>query len=117
MLLSDACLDKVSKNARMRFDQSNKLFIEHLYEKMQIDNLLRMKINTNMRYYKQYNKTYTSYSFSTLSFTFLTELYSQWYIRMNNRNIKIVPHNISELLNHISLAYWIMVLKLNIVKL
>lgn len=59
-----------------------------------------------MNYLKQNNKIYSSYSFKILFLPYFTELHSQWYTKVNNKNIKIVSMNIVDLLIPISLAYW-----------
>jgi hypothetical protein len=62
------------------------------------------------RLHKKYNKTYTSYYFHTLIFPYFTVIYSNWYIIINNKNVKILPKNIGELLllTPRAIAYWIL---------
>ncbi len=60
------------------------------------------------RLHKKYNKTYTSYYFNTLTFPSFTEIYSNWYIIINNKNVKILLKNIGELLISRAIVYWIM---------
>jgi hypothetical protein len=111
MLLSDANLNFCSprsKNARMRFHQKSKLFIDHLYEKMTLNNLVRAKPHLSKQIDKKYNKIRESYKFNTLTFPYFTEIYPTWYTKINNKNIKIVPPNISDLLTPRAIAYWLM---------
>jgi hypothetical protein len=107
MLLGNAYLSKrESNNAHIRFDQANKEFIDHLYN--QLKTLVKTGPKELKRLHKKYNKTYTSYYFNTLNFPYFTEIYSNWYIRINNKNVKILPTNIAELLTPRAIAYWIM---------
>jgi hypothetical protein len=46
---------------------------------------------------------FDSYQFKTIPHPYFTELFTQWYIKVNNKNVKIVPANIAELLTPISL--------------
>ena len=111
MLLSDANLNfcnSRAKNARLRFHQKDKLFIDHLYLKMSINNLVGSKPYLAKQIDKKYNKVRESYKFNTLAFPYFTDIYSSWYTIINNRNVKIVPNNISDLLTPRAIAYWIM---------
>nr|YP_009710758.1 LAGLIDADG endonuclease type 2 [Amanita thiersii]QFZ98706.1 LAGLIDADG endonuclease type 2 [Amanita thiersii] len=54
-------------------------------------------------------KEITQYHFKTRTHPLYTALHSLWYNRDNdNKFIKIVPLNITEMLSEISLAYWLM---------
>jgi hypothetical protein len=110
MLLSDGSLNmqKISKNARMQFHQKDESFIKHLYGKMKKDNLVSANYLKSSSFHKKTNKTYTAYRFDTLSLPYFTEIYPLWYTKINNKNIKIIPSNISELLTPRALAYFIM---------
>jgi hypothetical protein len=52
-------------------------------------------------------KFFDSYVLQSFTHPYLTELFSLWYKKVGNRNIKIVPINIKELLTPIALTYWI----------
>lgn len=111
MLLSDANLEfsnSRSKNARMRFHQSDQLFIDHLYDQMNLNQLVGAKPYLSTHFCKKYQKLRVSYKFNTFTFPYFTEIYSSWYTKVNNKNIKIIPNNISELLTPRTIAYWIM---------
>lgn len=54
------------------------------------------------------NKEPTQYWFSTKRLPVLTSLHSVWYKEIEGKFIKILPHNIEELLTPIALAHWIM---------
>jgi len=47
---------------------------------------------------------FDSYLFKTITHPSFRELFTQWYIKVNNKNVKIVPANIAELLPPIALA-------------
>lgn len=51
---------------------------------------------------------YTSYLFELLVNPYFTELHKLWYIKVNERNIKIISLNITKLLTDVNLAYWLM---------
>jgi hypothetical protein len=108
MLLSDGYLSlPVScKNARLQLAQFDKEFIEHLYDKLKV--LVRTGPKETIQYLKETNKTYTCYKFSTLVYPYFTEIYPHWYSKVNSKNIKKLPYNISELLTLRAIAYWIM---------
>ena len=59
---------------------------------------------------KHEDKKVTQYHFSTKTHPLFTALHSLWYKwdNVENKFIKIVPLNISEMFSEISLAYWIM---------
>jgi hypothetical protein len=59
---------------------------------------------------KHEGKKITQYHFSTKTHPLFTALHSLWYKwdNVENKFIKIVPLNISEMFSEISLAYWIM---------
>jgi hypothetical protein len=42
-----------------------------------------------------------------LTLPFFTQLFQVWYKNMDGQNIQVLPDNISELLTHIALAYWL----------
>jgi hypothetical protein len=50
----------------------------------------------------------SQYIFSTRSLPFITDLHNDWYKKIDNKCIKIVPTNIKNIFNEIYLAYWIM---------
>jgi LAGLIDADG DNA endonuclease family len=102
MFSSDGHLQLITKNLRLHFHLKDQTFIDHLYLKLSINNLVKAKPHKNLY------KTYTSYKFSTLSLPCLTEIYHHWYTKFNGRKIKIVPSNISELLTPRVMAYWLM---------
>ena len=73
---------------------------------------------TNTKFYAYPNnllpqhkgKEVTQYHFTTNTHSLFTALHNLWYKwdNENNKFIKIVPLNISEMFSEISLAYWIM---------
>ncbi len=111
MLISDGYLPipKRCVNAVLKIQQANLPFTTNLYDIFKSDNLVgTAKILTRKRFDKRTNNFYTSYSFQTLTNLYLTELHKMWYIEVNNKKIKIIPDNISELLSDVALAYWLM---------
>jgi hypothetical protein len=91
----------------MQFHQNDDSFIKHLYGKMKKDNLVSENYLKSSSFYKKTKKTYTAYIFDTLSFPYFTEIYPLWYTKINNKNIKIIPSNISKLLTPRAIAYFI----------
>jgi len=53
-------------------------------------------------------KEVTQYWFSSRYLPFIRELHENWYIKVNNKNVKIVPKNIGQLLKPAGLAHLIM---------
>src|SRR5579871_5564353 len=103
-ILGDSYLEitKGCINARMTFNHSTKQkeYIFHLYD--QLKELT--KTPPKLFSYILNSKTYETYKFNTLNYTFLTELYKIFYVN----NIKIIPLNIEEYLSSRALAYWAM---------
>lgn len=60
---------------------------------------------------KKATKTVKQYSFYTKSHPLFTSLQQLWYKwdESQNKFIKIIPMNVSEMFSELSLAYWIMV--------
>jgi hypothetical protein len=52
-------------------------------------------------------KTYFSYTFTTFTHPYFTELFKLWYKNVDGKNIKVIPDNISDLLTPIAFAYWL----------
>ena len=48
------------------------------------------------------------YSFQTLSLTFFTSLYKDWYKSISNKNIKMLPLNLDSLFTPLAFAFLIM---------
>jgi hypothetical protein len=55
---------------------------------------------------KRTGKSYTSWRFATFALPYFSDLQSQWYHKVNKKNIKRIPDNIEELLTPVALAYW-----------
>jgi LAGLIDADG DNA endonuclease family protein len=80
------------------------------------ENIYSQFTNTNLYAYpnillpQHKGKEITQYHFKTKTHPLFTALHSLWYKwdNENNKFIKIVPLNISEIFSEISLAYWIM---------
>jgi len=53
-------------------------------------------------------KEVTQYWFSSRFLPFIRELHKNWYIKIKDKNVKVVPKNIGELLKPAGLAHWIM---------
>lgn len=54
------------------------------------------------------NNWKTIYAFQTLTLPFFTELFKKWYVKVNGRNIKILPIDIFNLFTPLCFAYLIM---------
>jgi hypothetical protein len=59
------------------------------------------------QFLKSTGQTYLGYSFVTFTLPYFSKLHSKWYRKENDRNIKVVPCNIADLLTPIALAYWL----------
>jgi len=74
-----------------------------LFDSIGVRNLKRSFLRPSGR-----GKTYSSYQFVTHPFCLLhRRLHGVCKIRGTNKNVKIIPHNIAELLTPIALAYWL----------
>lgn len=102
-------ISKRCVNAVLKIQQVNLPFTTNLYDIFKSYNLVgSAKILIRKLFYKIRNSFYTSYSFQTLTNLYLTELHKMWYIKVNNKNFKIIPDNISDLLIDVALAYCLM---------
>ena len=64
--------------------------------------MVRKKIN------KLTGKLQTDIAFSTLKYSIFNWTMEDFYVKVENKNIKFVPANANENLTAVSLAYWIM---------
>nr|YP_010691066.1 LAGLIDADG endonuclease [Phellinus igniarius]WBU93167.1 LAGLIDADG endonuclease [Phellinus igniarius] len=85
----------------------NKDLIYHLYE------IFKSYVKTGPKVInKKLNKLtkglHTDFCFSTLKYPVLDWFIEDYYIKVNNKNIKIVPKNSFDKLTSVSLAFWIM---------
>ncbi|CAI2166767.1 36_t:CDS:10 [Funneliformis geosporum] len=94
MLLSDATLVFNGKYARMQIKQKDRAFVQQLW------NLFNeLGIETG--------KTYSAYGFKTFTLPYFTESHSIWYVKVDGKNVKVIPSNFADLITPISLAYWV----------
>jgi LAGLIDADG DNA endonuclease family len=102
-LLGDASAERKHANARLKFRQGqlHKDYLLHLYN-LFIDLVVASPF-LDKSYHKKYDKIYTGITFKTLSLSCLNYYYDLFY----KNGTKIVPNNISDLLNPLGLAYWL----------
>lgn len=106
-LLGDSRVDKqkVNYNARLCFEQGelHKDYLFHLFDIFKpFCSMDQPSFRT--KFHKKSNKNNYSFLFKTLSYPCFNIYHSLFY----PNHLKIVPNNISDLLNPISLAYWAM---------
>lgn len=110
-MLGDLSAEKSSLNGntRLRFYMSliNKDLILHLYS------IFKSYVKTgpkviNRKFNKLTNTLRKDISFSTLKYSNFNWVIEDFYVKINNKNIKIIPKNSYERLTAVSLAYWIM---------
>jgi hypothetical protein len=107
MILGDAGLHKVSKEAYIKFEQGykQKEFIEDLYNKFRLYTFME-SIGTR---YNKNTDIIKSYWFKTYSYKTFTELWDLFYNKDNLNKGKIIkPNLIINELNGLGLTYWIM---------
>jgi hypothetical protein len=56
---------------------------------------------------KETGKTYSAYGFKTFTLPYFTESHSIWYVKVDGKNVKVIPSNFADLITPISLAYWV----------
>ena len=111
-LLGDSSLEtqrKDGKTWRLRFGHkaAHKAYTFSKYEKMK--EFCGTRPRRSKRKDERTLKIYSKYTFSTLTFSELTEFADLYYgEKKNGRWIKHVPQNIVEILNDEVLAYWFM---------
>lgn len=110
-MLGDLSAERVSLNGntRLRFYASiiNKDFIYYLYS------IFKSYVKTEPKIIiRKYNKLtklqHQDIYFSTLKYPIFNWVIEDFYVKQNNKNIKIIPKNSYEKLTPISLAFWIM---------
>jgi LAGLIDADG DNA endonuclease family len=96
-------------NTRLRFYMSlkNKKLIYHLYS------IFKQYVKTEPKIYNRKLNNLTKglhkdIGFSTLKYTYFNWVNEEFYVKLNNKNIKILPKNSYLRLTPVSLAYWIM---------
>nr|YP_009710765.1 LAGLIDADG endonuclease type 2 [Amanita thiersii]QFZ98714.1 LAGLIDADG endonuclease type 2 [Amanita thiersii] len=110
LMLGDGSISKSSPTSNSRFEMSFGSNYKQFAES--IGKLFNDYINTPVKAIKVKgnNMTYTNYRLKTVSLPLFNKYYDMFY-RFNeekNKNLKIIPHNISESLNPIVLAYLLM---------
>lgn len=104
LLLGDAWLEKSKINARFRFEQSHKKteFFMDVYKYFIF--YCKSEPRLRERFDKRTNKIYKTWHFSTLSSPFFTNYYEWIYPEKK----KIIPKDIINYLDSVSLSYWLM---------
>jgi len=103
MLMGDSSIEKHGNEARMKFIQGDSAFIDYLYSKFIHSGLVTAApISISV---KTKGKMFDSHRFCTITHPYFTEMLNKWYVKINNRNVKIIPHDIGELLTPTVLAY------------
>ena len=107
MVISDAHIEKgkLSKNARLKFKQKNRGFVNHIYDQLNPTGVVKTPVREELQ--KLNSKVFSSYVFKTTVHTYFTELHKKWYRQQDGKNIKIIPADIMELLTARALAYFI----------
>ena len=107
-MLGDLSAERTSKkgNTRLRFYMfyKNKDFIYHLYS------IFNLYVKTepkfiNRKLNKLTNIEHTDIYFSTLKYPMFNWVYDDFYVKNENKNIKIIPKDSINSLTSISLAY------------
>jgi hypothetical protein len=109
MLLSDACLSIHGKYAKLKIQQKDKEFVMLLWNIFKEIGIVGAAPSECTTYLKETGKSYSSYQFVTFTHPFFTALYLEWNVKLEgtDKNVKIIPHNIAELLTPRALAYWL----------
>ena len=110
-MLGDLTAERSQKtgNTRLRFYMSsiNKDLIYHLYS------IFKSYVKTepkfiNRKLNKLTNIEHTDIYFSTLNYSMFNWVYDDFYVKIQNKNIKIIPQDSINRLTSVSLAFWIM---------
>ncbi len=104
MQLGDSSIEMHGKDARLQFRQKDFDLVYHFYEKLKPLGIVGEPKNSPV---ECKGKMFDSYRMFTLTHPYFTELFNTWYEKVNNKNIKIIPINIGDLLTPIALAYWL----------
>ena len=99
----------ISGNTRLRFHVSiiNKDLIFHLYSIFKPYVKTEPKI-IHRKFNKLIKKEHDAITFSTLKYYIFNWIREDFYTKIDNKYIKIVPKNSYEKLTEVGLAYWIM---------
>jgi hypothetical protein len=109
MLLGEAYLHLPAgcTDARIQIRQKDKEFVDFLYGKFQPLGIVGTDPKESSSFNKRTGKSYMAFDFLTFTLPFFTELHKEWYQKVEEKNVKILPSNISELLTPRALAYWL----------
>ena len=112
MLLGDACMYKVSKQAYIKFEQGSKqkLFLMHLFSIFKTYCFMG-KPGTRLHLRGIYKGKEKSFWFKTFSHTSFTKIFILFYIKKHTKNTyskKIRENLIFDFLTPRKLAYWVM---------
>jgi hypothetical protein len=111
MMLGDACIiishGYGKANANLQIKQKDKEFVDHLYEKLQDCGVAAGEPKTSTCTHPKTGNTHSAFYFDSRCLPFFTGLHNLWYNRVEGKNIKVVPSNISSILTPRAFAYWL----------
>ena len=110
ILLSDGWLSKSGNDYRLAIEQKELSFVNLLFNQFKPFRIVGKEPfrRTRKRIYKNKEKEYVSWSFQTCTLPIFTEMHESWYKKdEKGKWIKSLPHNIDDLINSVSLAFWI----------
>ncbi|CAJ0755110.1 3628_t:CDS:10 [Entrophospora sp. SA101] len=87
MVLSDGTLEMCGNNARLKMKQKDKEFVHHIWDHFNEIGIVGAEPKETSQFRKDSKK--------------------QWYRKVEERNVKIIPSNIADLLTPVALAYWL----------
>ncbi|CAJ0827275.1 6357_t:CDS:10 [Entrophospora sp. SA101] len=85
MVLSDGTLEMCGNNARLKMKQKDKEFVHHIWDHFNEIGIVGAEPKETSQFHSK----------------------KQWYRKVEERNVKIIPSNIADLLTPVALAYWL----------
>lgn len=90
LILSDAHLRMMGKEARMQIQQKDKEFMQHLYNMFKPLGFVGSEPKEYKPIHKESGKTFLIYQLTTCTLPFFTELFELWYKTVDNKKYKVL---------------------------
>jgi hypothetical protein len=104
LVFGDGHLKRMGNHARFSLGMKDKEFVQLVWGYFNSLGIVGAPPIENKSIIKPSGNTRLSYLFNTFTLPLFTDLHSQWYKRVDGKNIKIIPENIADLLTARAIA-------------
>ena len=93
VILGDGYIRMVGTEARLEVQQKDKEFVLLLWEVFDSIGLVGAKPKELSSFLKETGKTYYASKFVTFTHPYFTDLYNNWYTKVEGKNVKVIPND------------------------